>query len=92
MANFNSFFTILNWEVDIKFSSFWFMLGKPVIQPHFDSTWPLWYPTQTVVLKKEIQVFQNNCICFWQDLGKAHKGSKSLNCLPVKDRIHSLLM
>lgn len=44
MVNFNSFFTILNWEVDIKFSSFWFMLGKSVIQPHFDSTWPLWYP------------------------------------------------
>ena len=48
------------------------MLGKALIQPHFDYVCPAWYPNFTEKTKKKIQIMQNKCIRFCLRLDKIH--------------------
>ena len=66
-----------------------FLLCNTLIQPHFDYACSAWYPNLNNRLKSKLQILQNKCIRFCQNLdSKAHIGStyfEKINWLPLND-------
>ena len=55
------------------------LLGKALIQPHFDYACSAWYPNLNNRLKSKSQILQNKCICFCLNLNsRAHIGLNKL--------------
>ena len=55
------------------------LLGKALIQPHFDYACSAWYPNLNNRLKSKSQLLQNKCICFCLNLNsRAHIGLNKL--------------
>ena len=66
------------------------LLCNGLIQPHFDYACSAWYPNLNNRLKLKLQILQNKCIRFCQNLdSKAHIGLtdfEKVNWLPLNDR------
>ena len=71
------------------------MLCNVFIQPHFDYTYPVWYPNLTGKMKKKIQITQNKCIRFCPRLDKMHHISEEdfrlINWVPTSKRVYQCI-
>ena len=72
------------------------MLCNVLIQLHFDYACPAWYPNLNEKTKKNIQIMQNQCLCFCIQLDKMHhifeKGFRLINWLPTSKRVDQFII